>query len=178
MKKQLYAFLILIFLSGHFFIHGQVRVFNSKKDSSFVNGYLSHLSSSQPDYFYLLYSNNHIKVLEYQDTLILKRFLSRPNEFSDEFSHFFTANNQLKGLNNRKDSLLLYGYLPDETIIRQSYTEMRQWQELIHVKYDLPKVALTNNYYRPTINSKVPYYLLPNRYDFLSKIKENERSQR
>lgn len=133
--KIVCAFIFCIAYASPFRGHAQ-EVHDAKKDRAVLDGYLSILTSRSTGYFYGLYVDNYLSVLNTTDSLTIKKFLSTPNEWSGQRSIFISRIADLDQLNNLHDTVLVYGPRSMRPYVR-GYVPPPQPQRVAYKKYSI-----------------------------------------
>src|SRR4051812_47964601 len=102
------AFIFSSVLAGISLSRAQ-EIHEVKKEHTVLNRYVAALTTRSTAYFYGLYVDNYLSVLDASDSIIIKKYLSAPNDWSDQRSILISGIRDLDRLNNVHDTVLIYG---------------------------------------------------------------------
>jgi len=85
------------------------QVIDTRLDQARIHSYVSELKKSEPGYFYGLYVDGNFHSLPLCDSGIIRRFLSKPNNWFAQRSILISRLPELERLRDLTDSVLVYG---------------------------------------------------------------------
>jgi hypothetical protein len=129
------AFILSSALAGISLSQAQ-EIHEAKKERIILDRYVAALTTRGTGYFYGLYVDNYLSVLDASDSIIIKKYLSAPNDWSDQRSILISGIPDLDRLNKVHDTILVYGPRSMRPIVRD-YVPSPQQLRVVHKRRSL-----------------------------------------